>query len=98
MEQMDMSGLEVLKIDYTDKALPAAAKMFKPVVYKDGDSYCCLLGPDPKTGIFGCGHNPSEAIADWETHLQAGLVAGTESEGIIQYIKKRLEEISKGDA
>ncbi|MGN6437250.1 MAG: hypothetical protein ACTHMM_11980 [Agriterribacter sp.] len=98
MKQMDMNGLEVVKVDYTDKTLPAAAKMFKPTVYKDGDGYCCLLGPDPQTGIFGRGQSASEAIADWDIHLQSGLAARSESEGIIRYIKERLEEIQNGDA
>ncbi|MGN6491179.1 MAG: hypothetical protein ACTHLE_04225 [Agriterribacter sp.] len=98
MKQMNMDGLEVITVDYDSHDLPAVAKIFKPVIYKDGTAYCCLLGPDPQAGIFGCGETPKEAVIDWEAHLQAGLVAGTESEGIIQYIKKRLEEIIKGDA
>ena len=41
-----------------------------PELYHDGNAYCCLSGPNPMEGIFGCGPTPVEALADWEKSYQ----------------------------
>lgn len=65
-----MNGLEKVEIDYGDCCLPHTFRTIKPDVFKDGDSYCCIFGPDPQEGIFGCGDTPDQAILDWHQHLQ----------------------------
>ena len=45
----------------------------KPVIYNDGDAYCCVSGPNAVEGIFGCGDSPADALKDWEKSYQKVL-------------------------
>ena len=58
---------DIIEIDYSDHDI--AAQKMQPTVYKDGDSFSCLSGPDPETGIFGSGDTPAAAIDDWKSAL-----------------------------
>lgn len=52
----------IIILDYTKPELPDVVQEFRPTVYKDGDAYCCFLGPDPQAGIFGCGRSVEAAV------------------------------------
>ena len=69
MEQYDVPEEMRVPLDYADEELPASVRVFKPVLFIDGDSFCCVLGPDPQAGVFGCGDTSKEALIDWEKHL-----------------------------
>ncbi|MCF6404617.1 hypothetical protein L3C95_17100 [Chitinophaga filiformis] len=69
MQQMNLEGLNVVELNYESADLPKPVRDFKPQVYQDGDSFCCLLGPDPQAGIFGCGPSPTAAMEDWVGHF-----------------------------
>ena len=47
--------------------------IFKPVITRDGNSWCCLLGDLP-TGVVGFGKSPEDACLDfdkaWTSKLQ----------------------------
>jgi len=60
---MDISPELIVSIDYEGYFEPVRSA--KPVVYKDGEAYCCQSGPNPLEGIFGAGATPGEAIEDW---------------------------------
>ncbi|MDB5253428.1 MAG: hypothetical protein JWP27_2597 [Flaviaesturariibacter sp.] len=53
-------------IDFANPALPKAVRMLRPTLYLSRGGYCCLLGPDPLSGVFGQGDTPAAALADWE--------------------------------
>ena len=40
--------------------------MLKPKLYKDQNTWCCLLGEDIISGISGFGDTPYLAILDWQ--------------------------------
>lgn len=71
MEQMNIPSELIVDFDYrhADKII----QVLKPVIWKDGDSYCCLLGPDPSIGIFGCGDTPEDATEDWQDSLKLAM-------------------------
>jgi hypothetical protein len=69
MEQMKIDPEMQVPVDYENDRLTRNIKLFRPTVYKEGDAFCCLLGPDPTTGIFGSGPDPEAAMLDWENHL-----------------------------
>jgi hypothetical protein len=52
MEQMQIPEDMKVDVDYDTVDLPDSAKILEPVVFKEGDSYYCLPGPDPQTGIL----------------------------------------------
>ena len=58
----------LISIDYNSGDVPASVKQYRPILYKDGNEFCCLLGPDPQNGIFGGGGSIQEAIVDWDRH------------------------------
>lgn len=90
MEQMKMDGLEVVTLDYQSADLPEFVRKLKPAVYKDGDSFCCLLGPDPQAGVFGCGKTKDEALADWNNHVVEGLAKHSLGDEVADFVIGRL--------
>jgi hypothetical protein len=91
MKQMDINENAKIYLNYNDPFLPETVRIFRPVVFKEGDSYCVLLGPDPQEGIFGCGNSAEKAVIDWEHHLFDELNNhGGESE-TIQFVKRKLK-------
>lgn len=56
-------------IDYAEYDLET--QKLQPTVYKeDGNSFGCLTGPDPETGIYGHGDTPEAAITAWRSELE----------------------------
>ena len=93
MEQMSMDGREVLAMDYHSRKLPGNVQKLKPSIYKDGDFYCCILGPDPQSGIFGRGSTPEEAIFNWESQLRDWIVTHPYGDALAQFVINRLSSI-----
>ena len=48
MKQMQVPASMLVTVDFEDKAIPEAIREFRPAVYRDGESFCVLLGEDPK--------------------------------------------------
>jgi hypothetical protein len=61
---------DVVSIDYNSAEVPQNVRVLKPMVYMDGPAYCVLLGPDPATGVFGCGDTLKEALEDWDVNYK----------------------------
>jgi hypothetical protein len=70
MKQLSVPDEMKVEIDYSSKEVPESVKTFQPLLFKDGNSYCCVLGPDPQLGVFGCGDTPFHALQDWDKHLK----------------------------
>jgi len=77
--------VDVINTDYNAEDLPESVKKYHPVVYKDGDEYCCILGPNPQDGIFGSGSNVQEAVMDWDSHYRDYMADADEED--IQLIR-----------
>lgn len=87
MKQMDLPEEMKEKIDFTDPALPLSVRVLKPLLYKDGDSYCVVLGPDPQSGVFGCGRTANEALNDWSFHLKERIKNSDANDEVVNYIR-----------
>jgi len=92
MKQMNMDGLQVVEVNYQSADLPEGVRKIHPVVYKDGDSFCCLLGPDPTEGIFGCGGTQEEAVADWERHMKERVAEHVDGDEVAEEVMRALAE------
>ena len=90
MEQMRVDQGAVTEIDYEHADVPEPVKQFKPVVFREGNVFCCLLGPDPQSGIFGCGESQEDAIRDWNNHFLAEIDNPTEGNETTRYILDNL--------
>lgn len=75
-----------------DVELTVSASLLKPVVFKEGDIYCCILGINPLEGVFGCGGTPGEAVADWDETLQLRLAESHEGDEVVGYVKEVLSK------
>jgi hypothetical protein len=84
-----------VKMDFETGNFSRTVRVLNPTVYKDGESFCCLLGPDPHQGIIGSGHTPAEAIKDWEKQVQERLAAPSENDEVAQYAKDSLAASKK---
>jgi len=87
MEQMNVDESLKVDVDFSEEVLPKSAKKLQPMVWKDGDTFCCLLGSDPQSGIFGRGETPLLAIVDWDSRLTTRLAEASEDDEVVQYVK-----------
>jgi hypothetical protein len=90
MRQMNVPEEMKVKIDFSAPGIPSSVKMFRPLVFHDGDAFCCVLGPDPQLGVFGCGETLEKALTDWDGHLKEQISQDRESD-VSKYIVDTLE-------
>jgi len=64
----DPHNNSAIEIDYS--AYDQQVQKLRPRLYRQGDIFCCLSGPDPETGIFGTGTSPDSAVRSWRASLQ----------------------------
>lgn len=87
VEQMKIAEEIKVPINYEAAGLSEEIKVLRPVVFRHGDSYCCLLGPDPQTGIFGAGTTPGKAMSDWTYNLIKRMHLPNENDKVLQYVQ-----------
>lgn len=90
MEQLNVADELKVPIDFTDKELPPSVNTFRPLLFHDGNAFCCVLGPDPQEGVFGCGESPKAALMDWDKHLQERIAKHKENDPVATYIDETL--------
>jgi len=60
-------GIEMrVEINYSYKYLPSSVRNLHPLLFHNGNSYRCTLGPDQQTGIVGFGETPEAALYTWD--------------------------------
>ncbi|GAB3428055.1 hypothetical protein [Niabella aquatica] len=96
MKQMDIPLPLQIDIDFEEEGLSKAVKDLRPVLWHDGQGYCCLLGPDPQQGILGYGTTRKEAISDWEAAVRARVKTAGAADEVGQYVIETLK-VSKDD-
>jgi len=91
MRQLEVPDELKVAIDMNDKDIPDSAKTFQPVLFKDGDSFCCVLGPDPQEGVVGCGQTPVDALKDWNKNLQERKTVTDKNDEVALYIQRVID-------
>ena len=89
MEQMNTDGLQIVRIDFEAPDLPESVKKTHPICYMDGDTYCCLLGPDPMEGIFGKGASLKEALEAFDKNYAELLEHPVTGDPVSDFIQQR---------
>jgi len=56
---------EKIRVDFTEKLVPASVKNFMPDIYRDGDRFICVLGSD-QYAVSGEGASIEEAMEAWD--------------------------------
>ena len=88
MKQFEVPDRAKVNIDISDPDIPDSVKQLRPVLFQEGDAYCCLLGPDPQAGVFGCGSSAKAALQDWDKNLQTLKDSGKEGDEVLEYVRK----------
>lgn len=90
MEQMTMPQDAVIDYNYEAEGVAEPVKEFRPLIFKDGNAYCVVLGPDPQAGVFGCGASVDDALHDWTQHFKEIASKGGSDE-VSRYIIDTLQ-------
>jgi hypothetical protein len=96
MKQLNVPDEMKVDIDFTDNHVPDSVKTFQPVLFKDGNAYCCVLGPDPQQGVFGCGETPLAALKDWDKNFQQRKEVNDKDDEVSLYIHRVMNPDENG--
>lgn len=61
--------MENLSLSVLEEDLLKVITAFKPKIFKDGDSWCCLYGENLQEGVAGFGENPMNAVYNFWKNL-----------------------------
>ena len=80
-----------IELDYKSGNLSKAMKKLRPVVFKNGSGYLCLMRASPRSEIVGYGQSISEAISDWEAQLVFAMIQKSR-DPLVKHVKQVLRE------
>jgi len=84
---MKPDGLQVIKSIMPMKR--CLTLLNHPLVYVNGNTYCCLLGPDPQAGIFGTRATVMDAFQDFDGHFKERLSHPITGDPVSDFIQQR---------
>lgn len=90
-QQMNIDPQYTISLDYNSGDIPESVKKLKPILFHEGDAFCCLLGSDPQEGIFGCGQTEKEALEDWDNKAKERVKAMEPNDTVVQNIVNTLK-------
>lgn len=91
MTQMIIPIEMQVRMDYEQSHWPLLVKELRPIIWEEGSSYCCLLGPDFRDGILGYGSTVKDAVADWELHVHERLAHHEPGDEIAYFVEEILK-------
>jgi hypothetical protein len=86
MIQLTIDPELIVNYDFTAADVNRTLKNLQPVVYRNGDTYNCLLGPSLEEGILGTGSTPELAIFDWEVKLKERIQNPAEDDEVSEFV------------
>jgi hypothetical protein len=96
MQQLAIPAEQLIPLDPEAPGLPEPVKQLQPVLYREGNTICCLLGPDKQSGISGHGETVEAALQDWMKSLNKRLDTSTDTaDEVMQYVKDTLRTSKK---
>ncbi|MEP7377866.1 MAG: hypothetical protein ABI675_30990 [Chitinophagaceae bacterium] len=90
MQQLNLPDEMKVTINFDGKDIPVSAKLFKPLVYQEGNFICVVLGPDPIEGVYGCRPTAEEALKDWDRHLKDRINNLNKDDEVTQFVMDKL--------
>lgn len=95
MEYLKIKEDQKISFDFSRFRLPQYVTEFKPLLFKDGDIYCALLGPDIETGIIGRGVTPEDALIDWNDSLRDKLRNPDPNDPVLLHVTEIISIINR---
>ena len=92
MEQMNVEEHKKILMDYEDPSLAKFVRQLRPLVYREGENYCCILGPSPELGVFACSDTLEETLRQWTEALKQRASAAGSGDEVKQYINDTLNQ------
>ena len=86
MEQMNVPEEVKIPINFSDESLPVSISAFRPLLFEEGEEFCCVLGPDAEIGIVGRGATPEEAMDDWDSNLKDRIKYHKPEDPVASYV------------
>ena len=86
----------IVTLDYDSAQLPRSVRQFQPTLYKEDESFICVLGPDLEQAVYGRGATEDEAIKAWEKDFKERLQSKGEDDSVAQYLRDTMAT-SKND-
>lgn len=90
MKQLSIEEHCIVPLDYDSLEFSPAVRQFRPTLYRDAESFCCILGPDHEHAIEGCGSTEDEALKMWEKAFKERLKSTGEDDELVQFIRDTL--------
>jgi hypothetical protein len=94
MKEITVSEEKKVKVDFELSDFPRTVKVIKPLVFKDGNVFCCAIGQDPHAGVFGYGNTAKKAIDDWNVKLMDRLAIAQEDDEVAEWVRSLLNRQS----
>jgi len=91
MKQFEAPENLKLDIDFERPGIPLSATILQPVLFKDGNDYCCVYGANIENGISGRGETPEKALQDWDKNLEARRKNAPANDELAQFINKTMD-------
>lgn len=95
MQQVVINEELIVPLDYESPELSSSVRQFKPTLYKEGELFVCVLGPDAEQAIYGRGATEDEALTNWEADFKDRLKSKGDDDIVAQYIKDTLATSKK---
>lgn len=95
MEQMNVPEKIKIDVNFDDKTLSEAVRTLQPLIFKDGKTYCCVLGPNRLTGIFGCGPTINTALEEWEANMRKRIIYPQINDAVVTFVQDKLNASKK---
>jgi len=90
MQQMNVPEDCKVSINFDDESLHPAVKTLQPLLFTDGNGFCCLLGPDFTAGVMGCGATADAAVKNWEANLHKRISNPGKEDVVATFILDKL--------
>ncbi|WP_131535475.1 hypothetical protein [Pedobacter nototheniae] len=71
--------------------LEGVAKLLKPKVYRDGDTFICFLDEDINESVLGRGTSLIEAVNNWDEKLKAHLRNAAADDPVVHFVKSLID-------
>jgi len=85
-------NLKSVELDYNCPSLPASVRLLKPRLLMSDVGFFCLLGENPRTGIYGCGISQQQALTDWVNRLKTRVQSEANDDPFVTGIAERMVE------
>src|SRR5450755_1861194 len=79
--------------NYEDINFPPAFRAFKPIIFKESQLFCCLLGPNTRQGIYGFGQTPKDALTQWDEEFKKRVKTHEKSDKTARFVIHKIKSL-----